>query len=152
MSKLKAAIIREGKIPHDKRVPFTPEQCRLIKEQYPDVELLVQPSPWRCFTDAEYEKEGVTLKEDITDCNILIGIKEVPVEELIAGERYIFFSHTIKKQPHNKKLLQKILEKKISLIDYECMVDPQGNRIIGFGRFAGIVGAYNGLKIGRAHV
>jgi alanine dehydrogenase len=145
MSNLKAAIIREGKIPHDKRVPFTPEQCHLIKEQYPNLELSIQPGDWRCFTNAEYEKAGITIKEDISNCDILIGIKEVPIDDLISGKEYLFFSHTIKKQPRNKKLLQAILEKKITLVDYECMVDPNGNRIIGFGRFAGIVGAYNGL-------
>jgi saccharopine dehydrogenase (NAD+, L-lysine forming) len=145
MTKLKVGILREEKIPHDKRVPFTPEQCRLIKAQYPDIELNIQPSPWRCYTDSEYEQEGITLKENLSDCNILLGIKEVPIEKLIPGERYLFFSHTIKKQPRNQAMLQSILQKKITLIDYECLVDPQGNRIIGFGRFAGIVGAYNGL-------
>src|SRR4051812_35963431 len=145
MNRLKAAILREGKIPHDKRVPFTPEQCRAIIKDYPNLELTIQPSPWRCFSNAEYEKAGITIKEDISDCDILMGIKEVPKEDLVPNKKYLFFSHTIKKQPHNKPLLQKILERKITLIDYECMIDPNGNRIIGFGRFAGIVGAYNGL-------
>ena len=88
---------------------------------------------------------GITLKEDISDCDILMGIKEVPKHYLIPGKKYFFFSHTIKKQPHNRELLKTILEKKVQLIDYECLVDPNGNRVIGFGRFAGIVGAYNGL-------
>jgi saccharopine dehydrogenase (NAD+, L-lysine-forming) len=142
---LKVGIIREGKVPHDKRVPFTPEQCTMISKEFPNVELIIQPSEWRSFKDEEYVKAGVMLKEDVSDCDILIGIKEVPKQELIPGKKYLFFSHTIKKQPHNRELLRTILQKKITLIDYECMVDTNDNRIIGFGRFAGIVGAYNGL-------
>src|SRR5436190_16919622 len=142
---LKVGIIREGKVPHDKRVPFTPEQCAMISEEFPHVELVIQPSEWRSFKDEEYLKAGVALKENVSDCDILIGIKEVPKQELIPEKKYVFFSHTIKKQPHNRELLRTILEKKITLIDYECMVDTNDNRIIGFGRFAGIVGAYNGL-------
>ncbi len=145
MSKLKVGIIREGKVPHDKRVPFTPEQCVMIKDQFPNVDIVIQPSEWRSFKDEEYVKAGITLQEDVSDRDILIGIKEVPKKELIPGKKYLFFSHTIKKQPHNRELLREILEKKVQLIDYECMVDVNGNRIIGFGRFAGIVGAYNGL-------
>src|SRR5437773_223263 len=110
MTKLKAAILREEKVPHDKRVPFTPEQCHIIKDQYPHVELSIQRSPWRCYSDAEYEKEGITLIEDVRHCDVLMGIKEVPLENLIPGKKYLFFSHTIKKQPRNKTLLQNILE------------------------------------------
>lgn len=145
MQKLKVGIIREGKVPHDKRVPFTPDQCVAIMKEFPHVEIVVQPSEWRSFKEEEYTKAGIKLKEDMSDCDILIGIKEVPKPDLIPGKKYLFFSHTIKKQPHNKALLQTILEKKITLVDYECMVDTHDNRIIGFGRFAGIVGAYNGL-------
>jgi saccharopine dehydrogenase (NAD+, L-lysine-forming) len=142
---LKVGIIREGKVPHDKRVPFTPDQCAMISKEFPNVELIIQPSEWRSFKDEEYVKAGVTLQEDVSDCDILIGIKEVQKQDLIPGKKYVFFSHTIKKQPHNRELLQAILQKKITLVDYECMVDTHDNRIIGFGRFAGIVGAYNGL-------
>src|SRR5688572_6979715 len=145
MPKLKVGILREEKIPHDKRVPFTPEQCATILKEYPNVELSIQPSSWLSFSDSEYEKSGILLKEDLSDCTILMGIKEVPKEKLIPGQTYLFFSHTIKKQPHNRPLLQSVLEKKVTLVDYECMVDVHENRIIGFGRFAGIVGAYNGI-------
>lgn len=145
MSKLKVAVIREGKVPHDKRVPFTPEQCVLVMREFPTVEIVIQPSEWRCFSDEEYAKAGIKFQEDVSDCDILLGIKEVPQPDLIRGKKYLFFSHTIKKQPHNRQLLQTILAKKITLIDYECLVDAHDNRIIGFGRFAGIVGAYNGL-------
>lgn len=142
---LKVGLIREGKVPYDKRVPLTPEQCVQLKALFPDVQLYVQPSPWRAFKDEEYAALGVEMKEDVSDCDILIGIKEVPKDQLIAGKKYMFFSHTIKKQPHNQKLLQIMGEKTITMIDYECLVDKQENRIIGFGRFAGIVGAYNGI-------
>lgn len=142
---MKIGILREGKQPHDKRVPFTPHQCKLLLELYPDLTIKVQPSSWRCYTDQEYLDEGVVMDENISDCDYLLGIKEVPDADLISGKQYCFFSHTIKKQAHNKHLLKALLEKKITMIDYECLVDREGNRIIGFGRYAGIVGAYNGL-------
>jgi saccharopine dehydrogenase (NAD+, L-lysine-forming) len=142
---MKIGILREGKIPHDKRVPFTPVQCKLLLEEFPGLQLVVQPSPFRCYSDEEYRLQGVRLQEDLHDCDVLMGIKEVPVSELISGKRYFFFSHTIKKQVHNRGLLKSILEKEVELVDYECLVDAQGNRVIGFGRYAGLVGAYNGL-------
>lgn len=142
---MKIGIVREGKFPHDKRVAFTPDQCVMIGNIFPDVEVVVQPSDWRSYTNEEYLSKGVKMSEDISDCDILFGIKEVPKEDLIPGKKYLFFSHTIKKQPHNKELLQTILQKKIQLIDYECLTDEEFNRIIGFGYYAGIVGAYNGI-------
>ena len=145
MSKIKVGILKEGKVPHDLRVPFTPAQCKAIVKEFPGIELKVQSSPFRSFSDAEYASEGVTVANNVSDCDVLIGIKEVPINELIAGKTYMFFSHTIKKQAHNRKLLQAVIEKKITLIDYECLTDEAGHRIIGFGRFAGIVGAYNGI-------
>ncbi|MCC6385259.1 MAG: alanine dehydrogenase [Bacteroidia bacterium] len=145
MEKMKLSIIREEKIPNDKRVCFTPQQCKMLMEQYPDLQITVQPSPFRAFTDSEYEAAGIELKEDLSDSDLLMGVKEVPVKYLLEGKRYMFFSHTIKKQPHNKILIQEVLKKKVTLIDYECLTDKEGNRIIGFGRYAGIVGAYNGI-------
>jgi len=142
---MKIGIIREGKIPQDKRVPFTPVQCKFLLETYSDLQIAVQPCAYRCYTDDEYKLQGVTLQDDLSDCDILIGVKEVPVENLISDKKYLFFSHTIKKQPYNKKLLQAVLKNNIQLIDYECLVDENFNRVIGFGRYAGIVGAYNGI-------
>jgi alanine dehydrogenase len=142
---MKIGIIREGKIPQDKRVPFTPVQCKFLLETYSDLQIAVQPCAYRCYTDDEYKLQGVTLQDDLSDCDILMGVKEVPVENLISGKKYLFFSHTIKKQPYNKKLLQAVLKNNIQLIDYECLVDENFNRVIGFGRYAGIVGAYNGI-------
>lgn len=142
---MKIGIIREGKQPHDKRVPFTPDQCRQILTDFPGTELIVQPSPYRCFTDQEYLLAGITLNEDVSECDYLMGVKEVPINQLMTGKQYSFFSHIIKKQPHNKKLIRALLDNKIEMVDYECLVDTDGNRVIGFGRYAGIVGAYNGL-------
>ena len=143
---MKIGIIREGKVPPDKRVPFTPEQCRHIVDHMPKTGIVVQPSPIRCFSDEEYRKLGIPLREDLSDCDVLMGVKEVPLKELIAGKTYFFFSHTIKKQPHNRELLREVIRKGIRLVDYEVLTDRSGMRIIGFGRFAGVVGAYNGFR------
>ena len=137
-------LIREGKIPADNRVALTPSQCRWLLKIIV-CKICVQPSSHRCFTDAEYEQSGVVLKEDLSECNLLLGIKEVPVDMLLAGKTYMFFSHTKKKQPSNKKLMQAMVSEQITLIDYECLEHADGQRIIGFGFFAGIVGAHNGI-------
>lgn len=139
-------ILREGKTPPDKRVPLTPEQCVEVQEKFPNVSILVQPSPVRSFNDAEYLNLGIKLKEDLSDCAVLLGVKEVRIKNFIEGKIYLFFSHTIKKQAYNRKLLQAILNKKIQLVDYEVLTNKEGFRIIGFGRFAGLVGAYNGFR------
>lgn len=146
MSVLKIGIIREGRIPVDRRVPLLPLQCVEIQKKY-NVEFIIQPSDIRCIANKEYAKHGLTLSEDLSPCQIILGIKEVPIHLLFQEKTYLFFSHTIKMQAHNQKLLQAVIEKKITLIDYECLKDEEGNRIIAFGRFAGIVGAYNGLLI-----
>lgn len=142
----KIGIIKEGKNPPDKRVVLTPKQCKKALETNSDLSIFVQPSPFRAYTDEEYKAEGITLKEDLSDCDILIGIKEVPIDNLIANKTYLFFSHTIKMQKHNKKLLQSILEKKIKLIDYEVITDLESRRLIAFGKYAGLVGTYNAFR------
>ncbi len=145
-------LIREGKVPPDKRVTFTPLQAEEILQRYPNVRVICQTSPIRCFQDDEYRALDVLVQEDMSDCDILMGIKEVPVSQLIPNKTYFFFSHTIKKQPYNRGLLKAILEKKIRLIDYEALKDFQGNRLVAFGRYAGLVGAYNGLlTYGKRH-
>lgn len=138
-------LIREGKVPSDNRVALTPAQCRWMHMNRPDVKIIVQTSTGRCFSDAEYISAGVEVKENIAEADILLGIKEVPVEMLIEGKTYLFFSHTKKLQPYNQNMLQEIIRKKITLIDYECLEHEDGARIIGFGFFAGIVGAHNGM-------
>jgi saccharopine dehydrogenase (NAD+, L-lysine forming) len=142
---LKIGLIREGKIPLDNRVALTPAQCKWLHLNFDDVQVVAQHADNRCYTDAEYERAGVQIKEDMVDCNLLLGIKEVPVDMLLEGKTYMFFSHTKKMQPANQKLFKAILEKKITLIDYECLEHEDGTRIIGFGFFAGIVGAHNGM-------
>jgi saccharopine dehydrogenase (NAD+, L-lysine forming) len=138
-------LIREGKIPQDNRVALTPAQCKWLHKHFDDVKVIAQHSPNRCYADAEYEKAGVEVKEDMNECNLLLGIKEVPVDMLLEGKTYLFFSHTKKLQPANQHLFRAILQKRITLIDYECLEHEDGTRIIGFGFFAGIVGAHNGM-------
>ena len=142
---IKIGIIQEGKIPSDARAPLTPQQCKLIINSFPNVEIAVQPSPVRCFKDNEYSEQGIELQEDLSDCDILLGVKEVQIHDLIPGKTYLFFSHTIKKQPYNQKLLRAVLDHQIRLIDYEVITDERGVRLIAFGYYAGIVGAHNGL-------
>ncbi len=136
-------LIREGKTA-DNRVALTPSQCRWILKNA-DFKIVVQPSDKRCYTDKEYEQSGAILKEDLSECNLLLGIKEIPVDMLLQDKTYMFFSHTKKAQPYNQKLMHAMVEKKITLIDYECLEHEDGQRIIGFGFFAGIVGAHNGI-------
>ncbi|MBI5372041.1 MAG: alanine dehydrogenase [Sphingobacteriales bacterium] len=142
---IRIGLIREGKIPADNRVALTPAQCKWVLKNSADIQIVIQPSPDRCFTDREYGLAGVEIREDLGDCDILFGIKEVPVSQLIPGKTYLFFSHTKKKQAHNQALFRAILDKKITLIDYECLEHEDGQRIIGFGFFAGVVGAHNGM-------
>ncbi len=138
-------LIKEGKVPSDNRVALTPAQCKWIVKNFADIKIIVQPSPSRCYKDAEYEQAGITISNDLSDCTLLLGIKEVPVSQLIPIKRYMFFSHTKKMQPNNQALMHEMVVQKISLIDYECLEHRDGQRIIGFGFFAGIVGAHNGI-------
>ncbi|MBT3383427.1 MAG: alanine dehydrogenase [Prolixibacteraceae bacterium] len=143
---MKIGILREGKTPPDKRVPLTPEQCVEVEQIFPHVSIVVQPSSIRCFKDEDYSKLGIEVRENLSDCSVLLGVKEVKINDFIEGKTYLFFSHTIKKQEYNRKLLQTVLEKKVQLVDYEVLTNKDGFRIIGFGRFAGLVGAYNGFR------
>lgn len=152
MRKLKIGIIKEGKVPVDKRVPLTPKKCQEALQEFPEMEIAVQPSDIRCFTDEEYCELQIPLQEDLRDCDVLMGVKEVPTEQLIPDKTYLFFSHTIKEQPQNAKLLRAVLDKNITLIDYELLKTTDGQRVVAFGRYAGIVGAYNGiLTYGKKH-
>lgn len=140
---LKIGIIREDKNPPDSRVPLNPSQCKSLIEE--GIDLVVQSSPVRCFTDENYKAMGVPVVDDISDRNILLGVKEVPIEKLINDKTYFFFSHTIKEQVYNRKLLQAIVERNIRLLDYEVLTNEAGARVIAFGKFAGMVGAHNAL-------
>jgi len=143
---MKIGILRESLSLGDKRAPLSPAQCKHAMDLYPGLEFIIQPSSFRCFSNNEFAEYGLQLQENLDSCDLLIGIKEVEVKDLIADKTYIFFSHTTKKQSHNKELLSEILKKNIRLIDFEMLTDDNGIRIIGFGRIAGIVGAYNGIR------
>ena len=142
---LTIGLIREGKIPADNRVALSPAQCKWINKNKPDINVIVQSSLDRCFSNAEYQKHGVEVVEDVSHCDILIGIKEVPVSQLIPKKTYVFFSHTKKKQSYNQHLFKTLINNENTLIDFECFEHEDGQRIIGFGFFAGIVGAHNGI-------
>jgi len=143
---MKFAILKERKSPPDRRVLFSPQACKDLIVTYPDLEISVESSENRIFTDQEYKEVVIKVTDDVSDCDVLLGVKEVPIDDLIPNKKYFFFSHTIKKQPYNRKLLQAILHKNIDLYDHETIVDERGFRLIGFGYYAGIVGAYNGFR------
>ena len=142
---MKIGVVAEEKALDDKRVPLTPKQCKILLETYPKLELSVKSSAIRCFSDEMYIANGIDVVDNLSDCDILIGVKEVPIKSLIADKTYFYFSHTIKEQPYNRELLLKMMELNISMVDYEALKDKQGKRLLGFGRYAGIVGAYNGF-------
>ena len=143
---MKFGIIKERKNPPDRRVVFTPEELLRFKQQFPSAEIVVERSDIRVFKDEEYQTLGFELTDDLSTCDVIFGVKEVPKDALIPNKKYFFFSHTIKEQPYNRALLQTILEKNISLYDHETIVDANNKRLIGFGRYAGNVGAYNGIR------
>lgn len=143
---MKFGIIKERKNPPDRRVVFSPDELARLKQLYQNTTLQVESSDIRVFSDEEYRNMGIELVNDMSDCDIFFGVKEIPVDHLIPNKSYFFFSHTLKKQPHNRKLLQAILEKNIDLYDHETIVDSHNHRLIGFGKYAGIVGAYNSIR------
>lgn len=143
---MKFGIIKERKSPPDRRAVFSPAALIQLRERYPELEFAVESSDIRVFTDEEYRNAGFEVTTDLSDCDVLFGVKEIPVDNLLPNKKYFFFSHTIKKQAHNRKLLQAVLQKDIDLYDHETLVNAENKRLIGFGRYAGIVGAYNGLR------
>lgn len=143
---MKFGIIKERKNPPDKRVVLSPAACIRALELFPGIELAVESSDIRVFPNADYENSGIEVTDDVSDCDVLLGVKEVPVKALIPNKKYFFFSHTIKKQPYNRKLLQAVLDKNIELYDHEVITGSNGRRLVAFGRYAGIVGAYNGIR------
>ncbi|WP_336070777.1 NAD(P)-dependent oxidoreductase [Mesoflavibacter sp. CH_XMU1404-2] len=143
---MKFAIIKERKNPPDRRVVFSPKDLKTLKDNFPEAEVFVEASDIRIFPDKAYSDLGFKVTEDVSEADVMLGVKEVPIEALIPNKKYFFFSHTIKKQPYNRKLLKAILEKNIELYDHETIVKESGARLIGFGRYAGLVGAYNGFR------
>ena len=143
---MKFGIIRERKNPPDRRVVLTPDACKKMLAKFPEAKIMVEPSPIRVYTDEEYREHGLNVTQEMENCDVLIGVKEVPIEYLIPNKKYFFFSHTIKKQSYNRNLLRAVLEKNIELYDHEVITGVKGQRLVAFGRYAGIVGAYNGLR------
>ena len=143
---MRFGIIRERKNPPDRRVVLSPEACQKVLSTYDNAEIVVEPSPIRVFTNEEYKTAGVQVASKMKECDVLLGVKEVPIKNLIPNKKYFFFSHTIKKQPYNRKLLKAILEKNIEMYDHEVITNEKGIRLVAFGRYAGIVGAYNGFR------
>ncbi len=146
MEQIIIGVVRETKIPPDKRVPLTPIQCQKLQKLHKGLKIIVQPSDDRCYSNAEYAAAGVFLSEDLSRCGVIMGVKEVSIDTLIAGKTYLFFSHTAKKQPYNRELLNAVVKRKIRLVDYEYLTDEAEGRVVAFGRWAGVVGAYNGLR------
>lgn len=143
---MKFAIIKERKNPPDRRVVLSPQACEKIVNDFSNAEIVVESSDIRVFNDDEYSSLGFQVTKNISDADVMLGVKEVPIEALIPNKKYFFFSHTIKKQSYNRKLLQAILEKNIEFYDHETIVNSDNFRLIGFGYYAGVVGAYNGLR------
>lgn len=143
---MKFALIKERKNPPDRRVVFSPQALEKLKTDFPEAELVIESSDIRVFKDSEYSNLGFTVSNDVTDADVMLGVKEVPISALIPNKSYFFFSHTIKKQPYNRDLLRAILDKNITMYDHETIVNEKNNRLIGFGYYAGVVGAYNGFR------
>ncbi len=139
-------LIRERKIPPDHRVVLSPTACQKVLSDFPQAQITVESSPIRVFSDQEYRDAGIKVANSVADCDVLLGVKEVPIDQLISVKKYFFFSHTIKKQPYNRDLLRAILENNIELYDHEVITNEKGIRLVAFGRYAGIVGAYNGIR------
>ncbi|MGJ8667659.1 MAG: NAD(P)-dependent oxidoreductase [Patiriisocius sp.] len=140
------AIIKERKNPPDRRVVFSPSKLKEAASKFPDAKFIVESSDVRVFSDDQYRAAGFEVKDDVSEADVMLGVKEVPLDALIANKKYFYFSHTIKKQPYNRKLLVAMLEKNIEMYDHETIVKQSGARLIGFGRYAGLVGAYNGFR------
>jgi alanine dehydrogenase len=145
-TKFKIGLVKETKNPPDKRVALPPAQVVDLMNRFPNVEVVVQPSELRCYKDSEYSEAGVNLQNDLSDCDLLIGVKEVKIDALVENKTYLFFAHVAKKQPHNRKLIQAIAEKGITLLDHEYITNQKGERLVAFGRWAGVVGAYNAMR------
>lgn len=143
---IKFGIIKERKNPPDKRVVLPPQLCQDVLKRFPQAHIIVEPSDIRVFSDQEYRDHGIEVAHKMEECDVLLGVKEVPIEALIPNKKYFFFSHTIKKQPYNRELLRAILKKNIELYDHEVITNQKGQRLVAFGRYAGIVGAYNGVR------
>ncbi|MGC9363186.1 MAG: bifunctional lysine ketoglutarate reductase /saccharopine dehydrogenase family protein [Fidelibacterota bacterium] len=136
---MRIGIRREDKNDYEARVPLIPEHVLQIREKSA-AEIFIQPSAIRAFRDTEYRQAGAAVSEDLSGCDLILAVKEIPINYFLPGKKYIFFSHTIKGQPYNMPTLKRMVDLKTTLIDYEKIVDENGRRLVFFGRFAGIAG------------
>ena len=143
---MRIGILKETATPADNRVALTPMQAGMLRRQYPELELMVQSSPSRTYSDEAYRAEGVPVVEDLSTCDLLLGIKAPAAETLIPGKHYVFFGHFAKGQTYNRPFLQKLMKQGITFSDYEYMVDEGGGRVCAFGWWAGVVGIYYTLQ------
>ena len=139
-------LLKETKTPVDNRVALTPSQVAKLNQEYPDSEIVVQSSEIRAFSDEEYRKEGVKVVDNVSDCDVLFGIKEAKISTLLPNKHYVFFGHIAKMQEYNRPLLQAFLNKGITFTDYEYLVDDHNIRLCAFGWWAGVVGVYYTLR------
>lgn len=143
---MKIGIVKETKTPVDNRVALTPFQAAELNRLYPNHKVVVQQSEVRAFSDAEYRKHGVDVVSDLSDCDILFGIKEAKISSLIPNKHYVFFGHIAKMQEYNRPLIQAMMQKGITFSDYEYLVDDNNQRVCAFGWWAGVVGVYYTLR------
>ncbi len=141
---LSIGIRAEDKNQWEARAPLVPAHVNILVEKF-GLEVTIQPSDIRAFSDREFEKAGAMINEDISGCDLVLAVKEIPKELFSPNKSYLFFSHTIKGQLENMPMLKKLMEKKCQLIDYEKITDSKNNRLIFFGRHAGLVGMINTL-------
>jgi len=146
---MKIGIIKETKTPTDNRVAISPQSAeKILKQRSEDVSITLEKSETRCFKSEQYDYLGVEVnKEDMSDCDILFGVKEVNIDALIPNKHYFFFGHVAKMQEYNKPLLQAMLDKHLTFTDYEYLTDEKGKRVCSFGWYAGVAGAYNTIRL-----
>lgn len=136
-------IRREDKSDWERRVPLTPHDAAALQQQ--GIQVIVQESATRAFTDQEFMEAGISVQEDLSPCPVILGIKEIPEQVFEVGKTYVFFAHVIKGQEYNMPMLKTMLQMGCTLIDYERVVDEQNRRLIFFGWHAGVAGMINTL-------
>jgi alpha-aminoadipic semialdehyde synthase len=139
-------IVKECKNKWERRCSLTPKEVKIIVEM--GIKVIVQPSGNRCYTEEEFEDAGAVIQEDLSEACVIFGVKEVPIPNLISNKTYFMFTHTIKAQGYNMPLLDEFLDKNLRIIDFECIREnkPNPQRLVAFGRYAGIAGAFDFLR------
>ena len=143
---MKIGLIKETKTPIDNRVALTPSQAKMLMDSYPGSEIVVESSDVRAYSDDEYKALGIKVVTDLSDCDVLFGIKEAKIDSIIPHKHYFFFGHIAKMQEYNRPLIKAMINKEITFSDYEYLVDQEGKRVCAFGWWAGVVGVYYTLR------